>query len=243
LDPEDTHGAILAIGYALLGEHEQAQRELAAMRPLLDANEFLVLRLHTEMLAGRDAAVRELIEQALTTDPPQTQVLIRADELGLTSAPDMARRVLDRLKAIDPDWIKKSKIKQREPVFCTLAWSGDRDDAVAVFAPWEKRFSRRLPYTFATDDRRTGLARGLACTGRTEDAIVELLALVAKGYHAGGWRNLEVDHAFDALRDDARFQTLNKELRSVADEERQRYLARPDLVDADIESLASGASS
>lgn len=242
LDPEDPHDGILAIGYALLGEHEEAQRELAAMRPLLDANEFLALRLHTEMLAGHDKAVRELIEQALTTDPPQTQVLIKADALGLTSAPDTARRVLDRLEAIDPDWIGKAKIIEREPVFCTLAWSGDRDDALAVFAPWEKRFSGRLPYTFATDDRRTGLARGLACTGRNEDAIVELQALVSHGHNAGGWQNLEVDHAFDALRDDPRFQTLIEQLRSVADEERQRYLARPDLVEADIESLANGAS-
>src|SRR4029453_15030083 len=152
LDPEDTHGAILAIGYALLGEHEQAQRELAAMRPLLDANEFLALRLHTEMLAGHDTAVRELIEQALTTDPPQTQVLITADALGLTSAPDTARRVLDRLRAIDPDWIGQAKIMERYPPICTLAWSGDRDAAAAVLVPWEKRYRRQLPYTFATDD-------------------------------------------------------------------------------------------
>lgn len=239
LEPDAVHGmhGALITGYALLDEAEQAHRELETIRPLLDVDEFLALRLHIEVLGGHDAAARELLEQALTADPPPRRLLIKADELGIASAQDTAQRVLDRLHAIDTDWIGQAKIMEAYPPICTLAWSGDRDGAAAVLVPWEKRLRRQPTYTFATDDRRTSLARGLACTGRSEEAIVELEKLVAEKYHAGGWRSLVTDHAFDAIRDNSRFQALIAQLRSVAEEERQRFLARPDLDDADIDAL------
>ena len=58
-------------------------------------------------------------------------------------------------------------------------------------------------------------------------ALTELERLVAKGYHAGGWRGLVADRAYDVIREDPRFVALLDRLRSVADAERQRFLDVP----------------
>jgi len=242
LDPEAPHD-VLVTGYALLGEDAQAQREIAAIRPLLDADNVLVLRAKTDLLAGRAAAAGELLEQALTADPPSELLLLEADEFGLTVAQDSARRAVDRLHVVDPNF-GQARTTIFYPAICTLAWSGDHEGATAMLASWEPRLRRQMAYTMATgiQNRGTWLARGLACTGRSEEAIVELEKLIAEGYHAGGSRGLVADHAFDAIRHDPRFEALITQLRSVEDAERQRYLARPDLEDRDIEALAQSAS-
>jgi tetratricopeptide (TPR) repeat protein len=241
LEPEAAHDALVT-GYALLGEDAQAQRELASIRPLLDADEFLILRARIDVLAGRDTAARELLERALTVDPPSERLLVNAAKLGLTVAPEAARHALDRLRVVDPDFIVHASPYQQDAVVCTLAWSGDHDGAASVLMRSEKRIRGQPLYTLATDDRRAWLARALACAGRGEEAIVELEQVVAAKYHAGGSRGLAADHAFDAIRDDPRFRELIAQLRSVEDAERQRYLARPDLEDADVEALARTTS-
>lgn len=90
--------------------------------------------------------------------------------------------------------------------------------------------------------RQDRLARGFACAGRGEDAIIKPEALVKEGYHAGGWRRLVRHAAYDAIRAQPRFEALVDRLRSVADGERKGFLARPDLAQSDIDPLGEARS-
>jgi hypothetical protein len=80
------------------------------------------------------------------------------------------------------------------------------------------------------------LARSLACVGRKDDALTELEALVKERYNID-WRYMAVDPAYDAIRDDPRFKAVIDKLKSSDAAARERFRARPDLNDADIESL------
>jgi hypothetical protein len=80
------------------------------------------------------------------------------------------------------------------------------------------------------------LARSLACVGRKDDALTELEALVKERYNID-WRYMAVDPAYDAIRDDPRFKAVIDKLKSFDAAARERFRARPDLNDADIESL------
>ena len=114
-----------------------------------------------------------------------------------------------------------------------------RDAKVAADSPTRLRTSRRLDRTIRLKDR---LARGFACAGRGEDAIIEREALVKEGYHAGGWRRLVRHAAYDAIRAQPRFEALVDRLRSVADGELKGFLARPDLAQFDIDRLGEARS-
>ena len=80
------------------------------------------------------------------------------------------------------------------------------------------------------------LARSLACVGRKDDALTELEALVKERYNID-WRYMAVDPAYDAIRDDPRFKAVIDKLKSSDAAALARFRARPDLNDADIESL------
>jgi hypothetical protein len=125
------------------------------------------------------------------------------------------------------------------PMVCTAAWSGDSATAATLLARWEEHWRSHLPYSFGTGDQNVGtsLARALACTGRHAEALAELERLVAWGYHAGGWRGLSADRAYDGMRADSRFVAMMDRLKTISDAERQRFLARPDLEEADIDAL------
>ena len=243
LDPELEY-AELVLGYAMLGEHEQAVHELAAQRPVLEPERLVILRAQVYLLAGNDAAARGLFDDALTADPAPSALLVAIDELGLAPTLHEAQRVLDRLRTIDPDWLPRAHELGRYPPICTLAWSSDHTGAASLFAHWEEYWRSHLAYSVGTGDQNggTSLARALACTGRNDEALAELERLVAGGYHAGGWRGLEADHAYDVIREDPRFEKLIRRLRAVAGEERPRFLARPDLQDADIDALAADSA-
>ena len=80
------------------------------------------------------------------------------------------------------------------------------------------------------------LARSLACVGRKDDALTELEALVKERYNID-WRYMAVDPAYDAIRDDPRFKAVSEKLKAADAAALARFRARPDLNDADIESL------
>jgi hypothetical protein len=84
--------------------------------------------------------------------------------------------------------------------------------------------------------RTDKLVRSLACVGRQDDALNELEALVKEGYNIG-WREMAVDHAYDTIRSDPRFKAVSDTLKAADAAARARFHARPDLNDADIESL------
>jgi len=83
------------------------------------------------------------------------------------------------------------------------------------------------------------LARSLACVGRDDDALTELEALVKEGYDIDWWwwRAMAVDPAYDGIRSDPRFRALSDKLKAADAAARDRFRARPDLNDSDIESL------
>ena len=84
--------------------------------------------------------------------------------------------------------------------------------------------------------RYDSLARSLACVGRDDDALTELESLVKEGYDIG-WRRMAVDPAYDGIRSDPRFRALSDQLKAADAAAHARFRARPDLNDADIESL------
>ena len=147
------------------------------------------------------------------------------------------------MRTVDPDWLEHVVPRETYAPICTFAQSGDRKNAATLLARWEGFWRSHVAYSAGTGDVNNGtaLARALACLGRNDEALAELERLVAKGYHAGGWRSLAADHAYDAIREDPRFVALFNRLRTVADAERQRFLDRPDLVDSDIDALAGAA--
>jgi adenylate cyclase len=219
----------LVLGYALIGEHEQAVRELEAQRDIMDDDSFLMLRARIDLLGGHDAAPHELLARAFTADPARSLLLNAVDELALATTQDNAQRVLARVNTDLEDY----------PMVCTAAWSGDSATAATLLTRWEEHWRSHLPYSFGTGNQRVGtsLARALACTGRNAEALAELERIVAWGYHAGGWRGLAADRAYDGLRADSRFEALTDRLKTVSDAERRRFLSRPDLEDADIDAL------
>jgi TolB-like protein/DNA-binding winged helix-turn-helix (wHTH) protein/tetratricopeptide (TPR) repeat protein len=229
----------LVLGYALIGEHEQAARELEAERQIMNPDLYAILRAQLDLLAGRDEATQELLTRALTSDPAPYHLLVALDELSLTTTPDVAQRMLDRLSTVNPDWLDQPAEKDRYVPICTVAWSGRRTNAAALLARWEPYWRKHLPYSMGTGNQNVGtqLARAFACNGRNEEALAELERIVAWGYHAGGWRGLAADRAYDGIRSEPRFITLLERSKTVAEAERQRFLARPDLEDADIDAL------
>lgn len=232
----------LAIGYAMIGEHEHARRELESQREIMDVDLFLTLHAQIDLLEGRGDAAHALLTHVLSADPTPRDALAGVDELGIATDPQDARRVIDRLRDIAPDWFVKDGKQDRYAPICTLAWAGDHAGAATLLARWEPYWRSRLPYAMGTGDQNVGTrwARALACTGRNEEALAELERIVAWGYHAGGWRGLAADRAFDGIRHEPRFDALLDQLRTVADGERARFLERSDLVDADIDALADG---
>ena len=86
--------------------------------------------------------------------------------------------------------------------------------------------------------RYNSLARSLSCTGRKEDALAEIEALVDAGLDIG-WRDMAMDPAYDAIRNDPRFRAVTDKLKAAEDAARAGFRARPDLSDADIESLGT----
>jgi len=57
-----------------------------------------------------------------------------------------------------------------------------------------------------------------------------------EGYNIG-WQEMDVDPAYDGIRGDPRFKAVSDKLKAADAAARDRFRARPDLNDADIESL------
>ena len=165
--------------------------------------------------------------------------LAEVDALGLDRAKGDARRVLARMLAVEPDWLNAARRGEAYAPICTLAWSGDLAGARTLLGARESVWRRLQAFSASTGRaaRTTALARGLACAGRDADALKELEALVREGYHAGGWRGLRADHAYDAIRGTPRFVALVERLRTIADGEQKRLRERQDLNESDITAL------
>jgi tetratricopeptide (TPR) repeat protein len=124
-----------------------------------------------------------------------------------------------------------------DSVVCLNAWLGNETAAIEELARWETSWRSSHAFGFmAAWARYDSLARSLACVGRDDDALKELEALLNEGYNIG-WRDMAVDPAYDAIRWDSRFKAVIEKLKAADAAARDRFRARPDLNDADIESL------
>jgi hypothetical protein len=125
---------------------------------------------------------------------------------------------------------------------CLNAWIGNDNEAAQQLAHWEPIWRTRHAFGYLQFKTRTDqLARSLACVGRNDDALAEIEALVGEGYDfgVGGWRNMAIDPAYDAIRNDPRFRAVSDKLKAADVAARARFRARPDLNDADIDSLGT----
>jgi tetratricopeptide (TPR) repeat protein len=246
IDPLDTEiGEGLALAYAGVGADDLAAEVLGDLRSLQGKLHHLMLRAQVELLSNRHDAARQLLDVLRMASDSAFEIIINSlDQNGIAFARADAQLAIERLSQIDSAWFEKAVADDTYLTICMLEWSGDSERAQQLLESVEPRWRPLPAYSGTTSfvERLDWLARGLACVGRGDEAIAELEALVDEGYHAGGWRRLATHPAYEAIRSDPRFEAIVARLRAVAEEERARFLARPDLQPSDIEALAEPLS-
>jgi hypothetical protein len=98
-----------------------------------------------------------------------------------------------------------------------------------------------LPFSnLSSDPANAYFADGIAetlITMLTQVPKLMVIGKVSSFSYKVGWRNLAVDPAYDGIRGDPRFRGLSDQLKAADAAAHARFRARPDLNDADIESL------
>jgi TolB-like protein/Flp pilus assembly protein TadD len=242
IDPSDAGiGEALALGYAAIGADDLAAHVLEDLRSQQAELDHLMLRAQIELLSNQyDAAVQLLKILRTGSDSDFRTIFVYLDLFGIAHVRTDAQLAIERRGELDPIWSGKALADEATaPPICMVQWSGDEARARQMLKSAEPRWRRLLAFsgTTAAVRREDLLARGLACVGRSDEAIAELQALLDEGYHAGGWRKLSTDPAYAAIRTDPRFEAIVARLRVVAEEERARFMARPDLQPSDIDEL------
>ena len=144
------------------------------------------------------------------------------------------RQQVTQYWSLDPDEPRSDELV--DALICLNVWLGDLEQANRLLARWEPIWRTRHTYGLLGGARYDDLARSLSCVGRRDDALAELDALVKDGYNME-WQSMAVDPAYDDVRDDPRFRAVTDQLKAADAAARARFRARPDLNDADIESL------
>jgi tetratricopeptide (TPR) repeat protein len=214
----------------LFNEARQSLRRLGADRELraLDAR--------LAMYSSRMVEARQLYRALLTDAPGDFWALFAYARLRGTS--EEYETALQTLEPVleDREYVRTLGVFA-DAVVCLNAWLGNHLAAVEELARWESIWRSRHALGFIFSMARNDfLARSLACVGRKDDALTELEALVTEGYNMD-WRAMTVDPAYDAIRSDPRFKAVSDKLKAADAAARDRFRARPDLNDADIESL------
>ena len=242
LDPDDKGiNETLAISGASIGETVLVDQQLRQLRGGIGSGTDLLFRAELDRLAGRTESARQRLLESLELDPDNDSALISMEFLRTTRSRPEASAVLQRMLKLDAAWLGKAEASEFYAPICLLAWSGDVESSRRVLAARETGWRRRAAYSVSTGlaGRGDKLVRGLACTGRTEDALTELEALMDANYDLGGSRSLSADPAFDDLRDHPRFKAIMVRLESAELGELERFRARRILTDADVESLGT----
>jgi len=214
----------------LLGEARQSWRRMGAKR------EQQALDARIARYKSRTDEARHLYRALLADAPSDSYALWHYTRLrGTTEDYETALHTVEAVREGSEDMRKIGFLA--DAVVCLNAWIGNDKAAVDELARWESPWRSRHAFGFNVSHARDDfLARSLACVGRNDDALAELEALVREGFDIG-WRNLAVDPAYDGIRADPRFRALSDQLKAADAEARKRFRARPDLNDADIESL------
>jgi len=224
----------LALLYRRLGEEQLALRAERELQRLGATDELRWSRAYAASVAGRPEEARMLVEQLLKETPQDLACRLELSRYPDTRENHRAALVLAKESMTAAE---KTSGAVADARICLNTWLGDETAALAELASWEPVWRSRhafgLVWNWARNDF---LARSLACVGRTEDALKELEALVTEGYSMD-WRLMAVDPAYDAIRDDLRFNAVIGKLKAADAAAQERFRARPDLNDADIESL------
>lgn len=228
----------LLIGYLSIGDDRSAARILEHLKET-DTNAGYRLALARQhYIAGRVSEDRRLVLQVLDEAPESDQALFAL--AVISRAPAEATYALNRILERYPEFLDKPQPwHPLDHRVCLLAWSGELDRAREVVAEVESDWRRRNAFSIATSvaERGTAVARSLSCVGRNDEALAELELLLKEGFDLYGWQHVAFDPAFEPLRNHPRFKSVLMQLKSAAKLEYERFRARPDLGDADIEAL------
>jgi tetratricopeptide (TPR) repeat protein len=228
----------LAYSYRLIDERERAEHEERELQRLGATQELRIHQAELAMYDNRPEKAREIFGQLLA-DSPQDFASLNGLS-GLRGSTEEYRATLRRVNEYTE--AKRSMWEENnfaDAVVCLNAWTGNDRAAKETLARWEPVWrSRHAHGAFAHLARLEHLARSLACVGRNDDALTELEALLNEGYNIG-WRNMAVDPAYDAIRTDPRFKAVSDKLKAADTAAKARFRARPDLNDADIDSLGT----
>jgi len=237
LDPDNPDiPAALASVYWYFGNAELSQQALGELRKLGATSDLQGHEAVFAQLDERPDEARSLLLQILKRDPRDRSAMYLLSSLRGSS--DEYRYTLQQVtqyRSRDPDEPRSDELV--DALVCLNAWIGNLEEANKHLARWEPVWRTRHAYGFISEGARyNGLARSLACVGRKDDSLTELEALVKDGYNML-WRYMAVDPAYDGIRADPRFRAITDQLKSADAEAWERFRARPDLNDTDIESL------
>ena len=224
----------LSLLYRRLGEKQLALRAERELQRLGATDDLRWSGIDAATVARRPEEARMLLEQILRESPQDPVALFHLSRYQGT--PEEYRAAL----ALTMEYMTANSQQSgvlADAQVCLNAWLGDETAALDALARWEPVWRSRHAFGLIWNWARMDfLARSLACVGRKDDALTELEALVKERYNID-WRYMAVDPAYDAIRDDPRFRAVIEKLKAADAAARDRFHARPDLNDADIESL------
>ena len=224
----------LALLYRRLDEDQLALMAERELQRLGATDDLRWSRAYAATLAGRPEEARMLVREMLRESPQDLGWLLELSRYADTLENQRAALVL-ATESMTANEEKSGAVAAAK--VCLNTWLGDETAALAELARWEPVWRSRHAFGLIWDWARNDfLARSLACVGRKDDALTEFEALVNEGYNID-WRAMAVDPAYDTVRGDPRFKAIRDKVEAADAAARARFRARPDLNDADIESL------
>jgi len=240
LDPDNQDVKfVLAFDYLSLDDERLFSEKVEDLRRLNADRELLGVDAMRAYLDGRREHARAAILKVLAANPKDAWAMSVLSAIRGTS--EQAQESLKVLLTSDPELPQAANPGSRagDALICLLAQSGDHEQAKALTQRWEPVWRSRQAFSWLSESARySSLARSLSCTDQKEEALAEIEALVNAGLNVG-WRDMAVDPAYDAIRNEPRFRAVSDKLRAADAAAKARFRARPDLNDADIDSLGT----
>jgi tetratricopeptide (TPR) repeat protein len=228
----------LLIGYLSIGDDRSAAEVLEHLQQNDTNVGYLLTLARQHYMAGRVAEDRKILLDILDEAPESNRALFAL--ASISSTPDEAAFALNRILQRYPEFLDKPQSwHPLDHRVCLLARTGQLDRARAVLVQAEPEWRRRNAFSVSSivAERGVEVARSLSCVGRNEEALAELELLLNEGFDFIGWQHLAYDSAFAQLRDHPRFKAVLARLKTAATLEHERFRARPNLDDSDIDAL------